>query len=173
MEGKAYYAPIPTFLVFVAYLAMGALIVAMAMSSGNDIGMYLSSSVLVSVLALLCFLVERIIRLSYHLKVHENKIYECGLFTKKRMIPIDSITRIRWMKQNFWTGGTVIITTPFSLVQNSEWRRQFYIESPEHTLPKYPVSKSLIKDLIKIRPELKVDEKQLTFDSPFNPNKTV
>ena len=114
-------------------------------------------------LLMIGLLTERVIRFSYHLKIQDGKIYEQGFFTRKRIITINLITNIRWKKQNFWSGGYGM---PVG-TGDANWQRQYYIESPEHTLPKYAVTARLIKDLLKIRPDLQVEKGGLTFGITF------
>jgi hypothetical protein len=113
-------------------------------------------------------LIERIIRFSYRLKVQDGKIYELGFLTRRRIIAVDRVTSIRWKKENFWFGGFAM--SNYGYLGDANWQRQYYIESPEHTLPKYAVTADLIKDLIKIRPDLVIEKGGLTFGSPFKAN---
>lgn len=149
---KNYYAPIQTFLVLLFYIILGEIIFYVAIYSKQSFETFFIYFLM------LILIIERVIRFSYHLKIYDGKIYESGLFTRKRIITINLITRIRWKKENFWYGGFWLPG-----MGDSNWQRQYYIESPEHILPMYAITPTLINDLVKIRPDLIIEKGGVKF----------
>lgn len=155
-NSKTYYAPVATFLTFAFYLVLGVIALTIVVRQALVLEIFVLSAILV------VFVAYIVIRSSYRLVWENGEIREAGYFTRGRVLPVNEITKIRWKKQNFWLGGT-------SRLHNANWKRHYFVESENCILPKYPISKRLIKDLLRIRPDIPVESKRVSFGAPNEP----
>ena len=151
VKNKRYYAPTASFLIFFVYLILGLFVFSIDFSTPWSVQ---KMNTYALVLAVFFY---QIIRLSYYLEIRDGKICEKGYFTSGRSLLIDSIVRISWKKQNFWSGS----------YRDMSWQRQYYIHSDTCTLPLHSITKTLIKDIQLVRPDIVVDTQRLTFKFPL------
>ena len=146
MKPHSYYAPISIFFIVFLYFVVAGFVIVRSFQIHHVFSPLIFFTLL---LILGGLLFERIVRLSYHIKIENGIIHECGFFTAKRSMRIDSIIKINWKKEYVWTRSYT-----FGGGGEASLQKRFYIRSVDTVFPKYAVTRRLAKDMKKLRPDL-------------------